>query len=76
MRLFRRRDESRLHEIGEAEAYGRSYGKQSGDVRVLKAAEPRRPRAQLRVTGEALRKAFLERLNRRHPAERPDKAEE
>ena len=76
MRLFRRRDESRLHEIGEAEAYGRSYGEHSGDVRLLKAAEPRRPRAQLRVTGEALRKAFLDRLNKRHAADRPDKAEQ
>jgi hypothetical protein len=74
VRLFRRRNESRLHEIGEAEAYGRSYGEQSGEVRVLRA-EQRRPRAQLRVTGEALRKAFLDRLNKRHASERPDEAE-
>ena len=74
MRLFRRRSETRLHEIGEAEAYGRSYGDQSGEVKVVKV-EPRRPRYQLRVSGESLRNAFLDRLNRREPADRPDAAE-
>lgn len=74
MRLFRRRTESRLHEIGEAEAYGRSYGDHSGEVKVVKV-EPRRPRYQLKVSGEALRDAFLDRLNRREPADRPDTAE-
>lgn len=74
MRLFRRRNESRLHEIGEAEAYGRSYGGPSGEVKVVKV-EPRRPRYDLKVSGEALRDAFLDRLNRREPAERPDRAE-
>jgi hypothetical protein len=69
--LFRRKKESRLHEIGEAEAYGRSYGVQSGDVKIVKV-EPRRPRYQLRVTGEGLRNAFLDRLNRRDPSERPN----
>ena len=71
MRLFRRRNESRLRQIGEAEAYGRAYGDQSGDVKVVKV-EPRRPRYQLKVTGESLRDAFLDRLNRREPAEKPD----
>ena len=74
MRLFRRRSDVRLHEIGEAEAYGRSYGDHSGEVRIVKV-EPRRPRYQLKVSGESLRDAFLERLNRREPAERPDRAE-
>ena len=74
MRLFRRRTETRLHEIGEAEAYGRSYGNQSGEVKIVKI-EPRRPRYQLKVSGEALRDAFLDRLNRREPADRPDGAE-
>jgi hypothetical protein len=72
--LFRRKTESRLHEIGEAEAYGRSYGKASRDVRIVKV-EPRRPRYQLKVTGEALRDAFLDRLNRRDPGDRPDEPE-
>ncbi|HEV3480124.1 MAG TPA: hypothetical protein VG144_11840 [Gaiellaceae bacterium] len=71
MPLFRRKTDARLHEIGEAEAYGRSYGDASRDVRIVKV-EPRRPRYQLKVTGEALRNAFLDRLNRRDPADRPD----
>ncbi len=74
MRLFRRRSDARLHEIGEAEAYGRSYGDQTGLVKVIKV-EPRRPRYHLKVSGEALRDAFLDRLNRRKPADRPDKTE-
>lgn len=74
MRLFRKRTESRLHEIGEAEAYGRSYGDHSGEVKVVRV-EPRRPRYQLKVSGETLRDAFLDRLNRREPADRPDTAE-
>jgi hypothetical protein len=72
--LFRRKKESRLHQIGEAEAYGRAYGDASGDVRIVKV-EPRRPRYQLKVTGESLRNAFLDRLNRRDPSDRPDRAE-
>ena len=72
MPLFRRRKaETRLHQITEAEAYGRSYGDHSGEVKIVKV-EPRRPRYQLKVTGEALRGAFLDRLNRREPPERPD----
>ncbi|MDQ3778205.1 MAG: hypothetical protein M3310_04980 [Actinomycetota bacterium] len=71
MPLFRRRkDESRLRQIGEAEAYGRSYGDASGDVKIVKV-EPRRPRYQLNVSGESLRNAFLERLNKRDPSDRP-----
>jgi hypothetical protein len=71
VRLFRRKAETRLHEIGEAEAYGRSYGDQSGEVKVVKV-EPKRPRYDLKVSGETLRSAFLDRLNRREAAERPD----
>ncbi|HEV2713505.1 MAG TPA: hypothetical protein VGU26_10460 [Gaiellaceae bacterium] len=74
MPLFRRKNESRLHEIGEAEAYGRSYGDLSRDVKIVKV-EPRRPRHQLKVTGEALRNAFLDRLNRRDPSDRPDEGD-
>jgi hypothetical protein len=72
--LFRRKKESRLHQIGEAEAYGRSYGDTSGEVKIVKV-EPRRPRYKLEVTGEGLRNAFLDRLARREPSERPDQAE-
>jgi hypothetical protein len=71
VRLFRRKTDSRLHEIGEAEAYGRSYGDQSGEVKVVKV-EPKRPRYDLKVSGESLRTAFLDRLNRREAAERDD----
>jgi hypothetical protein len=74
VRLFRRRSDVRLHEIGEAEAYGRSYGDHSGEVKIVKV-EPRRPRYQLKVSGESLRDAFLDRLNRREPTDRPDRAE-
>ena len=75
MPLFRRKkNESRLHQIGEAEAYGRSYGDASGDVKIV-TVEPRRPRYQMTVTGVGLRNAFLDRLNRREPADRPDEAE-
>jgi hypothetical protein len=74
VRLFRRKAETRLHEIGEAEAYGRAYGDQTGLVKVVKV-EPRRPRYQLKVSGESLRDAFLDRLNRREPTDRPDRAE-
>ena len=74
MPLFRRKKETRLHQIGEAEAYGRSYGDLGGDVKIVKV-EPRRPRYQLEVTGEKLRNAFLDRLNRRDPADRPDETE-
>jgi hypothetical protein len=68
MRLFRRR-KPRLRQIGEAEAYGRAYGDRSEQVKVVKL-EPRRPRYPLKVSGEALRRAFAERLAKREEAER------
>jgi hypothetical protein len=73
--LFRRKKDSRLHAIGEAEAYGRAYGQHSGDVRVLKV-ERRTPVRQLKITGEALRNAFLERLNKRESGDKPGGAKE
>ena len=68
MRLFRRR-KPRLREIGESEAYGRAYGDRSEQVKVVKL-EPRRPRYKLEVSGEALRRAFAEKLARREETER------
>jgi hypothetical protein len=68
VRLFRRR-KRRLRQIGESEAYGRAYGERSTQVKVVKL-EPRRPRYQLRVSGETLRRAFADRLARREEAER------
>ena len=68
MRLWRRR-KRRLRQIGESEAYGRAYGDRSEQVRVVKL-EPRRPRYQLEVSGEKLRRAFADRLAAREEAAR------
>jgi hypothetical protein len=68
MRLFRRK-RPRLRQIGEAEAYGRAYGDRSEQVKIVKL-EPRRPRYQLKVSGETLRRAFAEKLARREEPER------
>ena len=43
MRFWRRKRESRLRALNEAECYGRSYGDRSADVKTVKL-EPRRPR--------------------------------
>jgi hypothetical protein len=61
VRIFRGR--RRLRPIGESEAYGRTYGDRSADVRVTKSV-PRRPRYD-KVSGEELRAAFAARLARR-----------
>ena len=51
--------------IGEHEAYARSYGDRSDEVRIV-AAEPQpRPRQRARVTGEQLRAAFERRRRER-----------
>ena len=51
--------------IDEAEAYDRSYGTPGADIRIIKLP-PRRPRDRdVLETGETLRRAFLERLERR-----------
>jgi hypothetical protein len=67
MRLWRKR-KRRLRPIGESEAYGRAYGDRTTQVRIVKL-EPRRPRYQLKVSGETLRRAFAERLAQRDGAE-------
>jgi hypothetical protein len=65
VRLLRWRRKQRAEPIGEAEAYEHSYGKPSPDVRVIKLP-PRRPRDRVVLErGETLRRAFLERLDRR-----------
>jgi hypothetical protein len=64
-RFFRRRRKQQARPIGEAEAYARSYGEPSPDVRVIKLP-PRRPRDRAVLeSGEAIRRAFLDRLDRR-----------
>ena len=65
-RLRKRKD--RLHEIGEAEAYHNSYGERTADIKTSKL-EPRRPRYDLKVSGEALRNRFQERLDKREEEE-------
>ena len=67
MRLFRGR--RRLREIGENEAYGRTYGDRTGDVRSVKLP-PRRPRFDPRVSGEKLREAFAQKLDEREDEEK------
>ncbi len=68
MRLLRRsrRPKERLRPLGEAECYHRLHGERDNDVKIVKV-EPRRPRFQLRVTGEDLRRGFENRLDRRSP---------
>ena len=61
----RKRQES---PIGEAEAYARSYGEKSADVRTVKLP-PRRKRFELPVSGEELRRRFEERLRAREEVE-------
>jgi hypothetical protein len=65
---FRRRARARLHEIGESEAYGRTYGERTLDVKVVDRT-PRRPRYLLRVSGEDLRRQFEEKLGKRREHE-------
>ncbi len=64
MPFFGRKKRSRLREIGEAEAYGRTYGETGNEVKVVKL-EPRRPRYDLDVSGEQLRDAFAKKLESR-----------
>ena len=56
---------SRLRPLSEAECYARCYGSATEEVRVVKVE--RRPRAQLDVSGEDLRRAFEQRLDKREP---------
>ena len=65
MRFLPWRRKRQPEPIGEAEAYKRSYGERSTDVTVLKLP-PRRPRDRnVLERGEQLRRAFLDRLERR-----------
>jgi len=65
MRLFSRKSKQRLRELGESEAYHHSYGETPRDVKIVKLP-PRRPRyQQVLADGEKMRKAFLQRLDKR-----------
>jgi hypothetical protein len=54
----------RLRPLTEAEAYARCHGLRDSEVRIVKI-EPRRPRYQLEVSGEDLRRSFEEKLAER-----------
>ncbi len=68
--LLRKRQ--RLRALSEAEAYHRCHGTRESDVRIVHL-EPRRPRYQLKVSGEQLRRSFEEKLEGRE-AEADDEA--
>ena len=56
----------RLRSLNEAECYARCHGEGDDNVRVVKL-EPRRPRFDLEISGEDLRRAFEARLDKREP---------
>lgn len=56
---------NRLRPLSEAECYARCYGSGNLDVKIVKV--PRRPRYDLPVSGEQLRQAFEQRLEKREP---------
>jgi hypothetical protein len=56
----------RLRPLTEAEAYARCHGTRESEVRIVKI-EPRRPRYQLEVSGEDLRRSFEQKLAGREP---------
>lgn len=56
----------RLRKLSEAECYIRLYGSWDPTVTLVKL-EPRRPRYELQVTGEDLRRGLEERLDAREP---------
>lgn len=60
----------RLRPLTEAECYARCYGEGDDNVRFVKL-EPRRPRFDIGVSGEELRRAFESRLDEREPVGQP-----
>jgi hypothetical protein len=60
----------RLRSLNEAECYARCYGDGDDNVRFVKL-EPRRPRFDLEISGEDLRRAFEVRLDKREPVSEP-----
>jgi hypothetical protein len=60
----------RLRSLNEAECYARCHGEGDDSVRVVKL-EPRRPRFDLEISGEDLRRAFEVRLDQREPPAEP-----
>ena len=60
----------RMRSLTEAECYARCYGEGDDNVRSVRL-EPRRPRFDLDISGEDLRRAFEVRLDKREPAPGP-----
>ena len=58
----------RLRPLTEAECYARCYGGWEATVRVVRL-EPRRPRHEVLLDGEAMRRRFEELLDARDTAE-------
>jgi hypothetical protein len=56
--MFRKQ---RLRALNEQEAYARCHGSRDSEVRIVKL-EPRRPRYDLEVSGEDLRRSFEAKL--------------
>jgi hypothetical protein len=56
----------RLRPLTEAECYARCYGGWEATVRVVRL-EPRRPRSEVLLTGEAIRRRFEELFAARDP---------
>ena len=56
----------RLRPLTEAECYARCYGGWEATVRVVQL-EPRRPRSEVLLTGEAIRRRFEELFEAREP---------
>jgi hypothetical protein len=57
----------RLRSLSEAECYARCYGSRGDDVVRVVQVEPRRPRFETPVSGEALRALFEDKLDSREP---------
>ena len=60
----------RLRPLSEAEAYARCHGTRESEVKIVKL-EPRRPRYDLPVSGEDLRRSFEEKLAHREADDEP-----
>jgi len=54
----------RMRSLSEAECYARCYGSREEQVRIIKL-EPRRPRYDVKPSGEELRRFFEDRLDER-----------
>ena len=61
----------RLRPLTEAECYARCYGGWDETVRIVRL-EPRRPRRQVLLEGEVLRRRFEEALDARGPEALPE----